>query len=201
MFKEKESGAKLTMGKFLKNFGLGLVYIVLLPLLLVVLVLFGLYGLGVCIVQFFASTIRFFQGKEAFPPFWEDAKVAEIKQAQIAAQLSNPAPQQPTSSSPAGPSTIYVQQNYYNGQHNANGTTPTPTSAPSPIEANGYFRDPRNEAPTLDVSTPKSPALNQPATPALNQPATPQITANSPSNDPLGGYIDITSDDPKGGNN
>jgi len=200
MFKEKESGAKLTMGKFLKNFGLGFVYIILLPLLLALLVLFGLYGLGVCIAQFFASTIRFFQGKEAFPPFWEDAKVAEIKQAQIAAQLPNPAASQPTSSAPAGPSTVYVQQNYYNGQHNANGTTPTPAPAPSPIEANGYFRDPRNEAPTLDVSTPKNPALSQPTTPALGQPAAPQITANSPSNDPLGGYIDITSGDPKGGN-
>jgi hypothetical protein len=180
------------MGKFLKNFGLGLVYIVLLPLLLVVLVLFGLYGLVVCIVEFFTATIRFFQGKEAFPEFWEDAKVAEIKQAQIAAQLGNPAPA-PASANPAGPSTVYVQQNYYNGQHPANGSTPAPTPAPSPIEGTGYFQNQNPQPPVIDVTSQTNPALQEPTTP--------QIPANPTSNNPLAGYIDLSHDDPKGGSN
>jgi phenylalanyl-tRNA synthetase beta subunit len=104
------------MGKFLKNFGLGLVYIVLLPILLAILVLFAVYGLGVCIYLFFASMIRFFQGKEMFPMLPEDVKVAEIKKAQMDAQMGTPAPMAPQAASPAGPSTVYVQQNYYQGQ-------------------------------------------------------------------------------------
>ena len=193
MFEEREKGSELTMGKFLLFFGLGLVYIILLPLLLAILVLFGLYAIGVCIVEFFASTIRFFQGKEPFPPLWEDAKVAEIKQAQLAAQMGTPAPVSPAPANPAGPSTVYVQQNYYNGQHPANGSTPAPAPAPTPIEGDAYFHNQRPQPPVIDVTSQ--------ANPALNQPATPQIAANPNSNNPLAGYIDISSDDPKGGSN
>jgi len=193
MFKERQKDSELTMGKFLKNFGLGLVYIIFLPLLLAILVLFGVYGIGVCIIEFFAGTIRFFQGKEPFPPLWEDAKVAEIKQAQMEAQLGTPAPVAPSPANPAGPSTVYVQQNYYNGQHPANGSTPTPSPAPMPIESDAYFHDQRPQPPLIDVTGQ--------ANPALNQPSAPQIPANPPSNNSLAGYIDISSNDPKGGSN
>jgi hypothetical protein len=193
MFKERQKDSGLMMGKFLKNFGFGLVYIVFLPLLLAILALFGIYGIGVCVVEFFAGTIRFFQGKEPFPPLWEDAKVAEIKQAQMAAQLGTFAPTAPAPANPAGPSTVYVQQNYYNGQHPANGSTPAPSPAPMPIEGDAYFHDQRSQPPVIDVASQ--------ANPTLNQPSTPQIPANPASSSSLAGYIDISSDDPKGGSN
>ena len=200
MFKERQESGALTMGKFLKNFGLGLVYIALSPLLLLVLLLVGVFAIVLCVVEFFASTIRFFQGKDAFPPFWEDLQVEEIKQAQLAAQLGANAPQAPAPASPAGPANVYVQQNYYNGQHPAPGNNPNSTPANTPIEANGYFRGQTQQPPVLDVTSEANPSLAQPNHPALVSPSTPQITANPSSNDPLNRYIEISGDDPKGGN-
>jgi hypothetical protein len=175
------------MGKFLKNFGLGLVYIVLLPLLLAVLVIFGLYGLVVCIVEFFSSTIRFFQGKEPFPPLWEDVRVAEIKKAQMDAQLNvQPAPT-PAAQNPAGPSTVYVQQNYYQNHQGTAAPTPQPQQ---PIDTTGYFQNQAPSTPILDASNQPSPALSNEVHPGQ----IPQNSQPEPS-----GYIDIShSDDTKG---
>lgn len=187
------------MGKFLKNFGLGLVYIVLSPFLLAVLALFGVYGLGVCIYEFFASTIRFFQGKEGFPPLWEDVRVSEIKKAQMEAQLGAPSPvQQPAQ--PAGPSTVYVQQNYYQNHPGTAAPQPNPTPAPlnQPIDTTGYFTSPVPSAPTLDVSSKPAPVINQNTTPqSLTQAK--QIPHQTTTLEPAA-FIDISNDDdPKGG--
>jgi hypothetical protein len=184
------------MGKFLKNFGLGLVYIALSPILLAILALAAVYGLGVCIYEFFAGAIRFFQGKEAFPPLWEDVRVAEIKKAQMDAQLQNPAPA--PQAQPAGPSTVYVQQNYY---QNHNGTAPQANPAPAPtnqpIDTTGYFSNPNPSTPTLDVSSTPAPAINSNPTPESLTQA--QQIAQQPTTNPAG-YIDISHDgDPKGG--
>lgn len=179
------------MGKFLKNFGLGLVYIVLLPILLALVVIFGIFGLGVFCYEFLASTIRFFQGKEPFPALDEDLKVAQIKKAQMDAQMGGmPAPQ---AAAPNGPSTVYVQQNYYQGQKTGEAapTTPSPTPLPQnqPIEGAGYFKNPT--PPTLD-------ATSKPA-PALSNEVTPTAIPHTPLPDPTA-YIDIShDDDPKGG--
>jgi len=181
------------MGKFLKNFGLGLVYIVLLPFLLIALVLFAIYGLDVCIYLFFASTIRFFQGKEMFPTLPEDVKIAEIKKAQMDAQFGTPAPSAPQASAPAGPSTVYVQQNYYQGQkeNGASSANPQQPAIPhnEPIDTTGYFKH-APQPPVLDVTTPKAPQLSNEITPT----AIPQNSAPEPT-----AYIDISHDeDPKG---
>jgi hypothetical protein len=179
-------------GRFLKNFGLGLVYIFLLPLLLVVLALFGVYALGVLIVEFFTSTIRFFQGKDPFPILWEDLKVQEIKKAQMDAQT--PTAVAPTPSSPAGPSTVYVQQNYYQNQpgstsgNASSNNAPLPNPANQPIDASAFFKD--QAAPTLDVSTP--------ASRPLPNPSAPQLPPSSGTPSPIS-YIDISTDDEKEG--
>jgi len=177
------------MGKFLKNFGLGLVYIVLLPILLAILVLFAVYGLGVCIYLFFASMIRFFQGKEMFPMLPEDVKVAEIKKAQMDAQMGTPAPMAPQAASPAGPSTVYVQQNYYQGQKENGAAQPSAPQAAlphnEPIDTTGYFKS-APQPPVFDVTTPSAPQLSNEIKPqAIPQNTTPEPTA----------YIDISHDD------
>jgi hypothetical protein len=176
------------MGKFLKNFGLGLVYIILSPLLLAVIAVFGVYCLFVCLIEFFASAIRFFRGMDPFPQFEEDRAVEEIKAAQVQRQLNSMQPQQPTPQQPAGPSTVYVQQNYYqNGHH---GQTPPPN--PAPIDSTGFYGSPTNptlqnnaSVPALDDSSSQPLPLQNPNNPQLSE-----IPVQKPT-----AYIDISHDD------
>lgn len=155
------------MGKILKNFGLGLVYILLLPFLLAVLVLVALYGVFVSIVMFFKGMGRFFRGLSFFAPFEEDVKVDEIKKAQIENQIHpNGVPAQQTAA-PA-PQNVYVQNNYYQ-------TAPTqPTQPqqpnPTPIDANGYFKQ-NPQGPTLGMKD---------STPVIDMSKTPEEIASTP---------------------
>lgn len=137
----------------MKNFGLGLVYILLLPIFVAILAIAAVVGFVVCIIQFFQATVRFFQGNPAFPPFEEDLKVREIKAAQIENQIHpNPQPAV-TPSAPAGPSNVYVQNNYY--QHpNGQAAAPASSPAPTPIDTTGFYNP-----------------QGQPANPSLNQPS------------------------------
>ena len=129
------------MGKFLKNFGLGLVYVIFFPVLLAMIAIMGVYGFIVCATQFFKGTIRFFKGLEPFPPFSEDLIVERVKEMQIGLQTT---PQQ-NAPTPAGPSTVYVQQNYYQSHH------PEAPQGQNPIDAAAFFNNP-------DKALPNSPA-------------------------------------------
>jgi hypothetical protein len=173
------------MGKFLKNFGLGLVYVLFFPVLLCAIAIAAVYGFIVCLVQFFRSAIRFFRGLEPFPPFPEDVTVESIKQSQIG--LQQPSPETPAPAQPAGPSTVYVQQNYYqNGQHPA----AEPPAAPAPIETTGFYNNPANPGPnpTLHMKTP--PTLD-----VTSAPSTPSIEAKKPQGPTPAAFIDISKDD------
>ena len=101
------------MLKFLKNFGLGLLYILLFPFLLVGVAVFAIYGFFRSILQLFAIVGRFFKGEKIFPPYPEDVKAQEIlaKNYGLEEKEETPAPQ------PAQ-NNVYVQQNYYPNPNN-----------------------------------------------------------------------------------
>lgn len=115
------------MIKFLKNFGLGVVYMLLLPLFLIAVAFFMIYGIIMWFVTGVKAVISFFKAKEIFPPFNEDIQVERIRKAQIdmlANASAQPAQAPQTNSSNTTNSTVYVQQNYYQNQNQT--TTPTP---------------------------------------------------------------------------
>jgi hypothetical protein len=191
------------MAKFMKNFGLGLVYIILLPLLLVILAAFALYCLVLGMVMFFQAAIRFFQGLQPLPPFEEDLKVAEIKKAQVENQIHpNGVPSTATDNGPA-PQSVYVQNNYYQTP----GTTPAPQVPPqpaqnTPFDTTGYVKNsqasqpgalPKQTPPTLDVTSQAIAQQPQPqATPELQK-----LVQQDPTNSPAPSVIDLSVDDGK----
>ena len=106
--------------KALKNFGLGLVWVFLIPFIAAAVVVVGLFGIINFFVQFVIMVINFFRGKKLFPMFDEDEEAYEILQKAIdrkkgeqSNQPQAPAPQQ-----------VFVQQNFY-------------TNAPSPNQGQG----------------------------------------------------------------
>ena len=111
--------------KFLREFGLGLVYILLLQILLAGVLVVGVVRIFVWIVMGFKGCIRFFQGDSFFAPLPADEQVQKIKDEELRRKTEpenpNPAPAQP-----AGPSQVYIQTNYYQqpGQVPPNGQMP-----------------------------------------------------------------------------
>ncbi len=108
------------MGKFLRNFGLGLVYIFLLPLLLAILALGAVAGLFIYIFVLFRSLIRFFRGEKIFPTLEEDLLVKQIEEERLKEELPKETPKEKAEPSV---SNVYIQQNYY---------TNSPNSFPNP---------------------------------------------------------------------
>ncbi len=93
--------------KALKEFGLGIVWIVLLPFLLLAIALVAVFGIPVFFFELVMMIIHFFQGKKLFPPFPEDEQAyAILKRAAMEQDVpqEEPKPQ---------PQTVIVQQNYY----------------------------------------------------------------------------------------
>ena len=117
--------------KFLKEFGIGIIFAICLPLLLVLIALVGVYGILDFIVEFIIMLINFFSGKKCFPVFEEDEEAYRRKQEalNIANEKENPQPA-------PQPSNIYVQQVYYNANPNPMGQQgipfPNPQGIPQP---------------------------------------------------------------------
>jgi hypothetical protein len=186
------------MAKFMKNFGLGLVYILLLPLLLAILAGFAVYCLFLGIISFFQAAIRFFKGLQPLPPFDEDVKVAQIKKAQVENQIYPNGVPAPAKDNGPAPQSVYVQNNYYQ--------TPAPGAAPqvppqpqnTPIDANGYVKAsqptpdalPKQTPPTIDVTSQAIP--EQHPTPDLQK-----IIQQQPDSTPTPSVIDLSVDDGK----
>ena len=104
------------MGKFLKNFGMGLVYVFLLPILLIVLALAGIYLLGNWIYQAGVFLVRFFRGYPGFEELEEDKRVREILEARREAnrpKKPNEGGQEEKPAPAPQPQHVYVQQNFY----------------------------------------------------------------------------------------
>ncbi len=92
----------------LKQFGLGILWAILLPLLLVIVALIAVFGIFNFVVQFFIMIVNFFRGKKLFPPLPEDEKAYAILKKAYAEDAQASATEQAKQ-----PSQIYIQQNFY----------------------------------------------------------------------------------------
>ena len=63
---------------FFKSFGKGLLYIVLFPLILLVIAIWGVYGLVIFVIQLIKTIILFFSGRTLSSDLEEDLKAKAI---------------------------------------------------------------------------------------------------------------------------
>ena len=184
--------------KFLRAFGLGLVYILLLPLLFVALAVVGLIMLGQWIFAFFKGSIRFFKGDSFFAPLPEDQQVLAIKAEELRRKSEPPTPVTAPPSVPAGPAQVYIQQNYYQSPA-PNAQMPQQNQVPFPNQA---FGPSGNPLPNGNYGVPQMmppnsipPNIGYTIDPVAS--VTPQIPNQTPKNDhptPIG-VIDISGQD------
>ena len=66
------------MGSIFKKFGLGILYIFVLPVYLLAVVIFGIYGVGLFLVLMTKSIILFFKGKSLHDDLPEDIEAKRI---------------------------------------------------------------------------------------------------------------------------
>ena len=104
----------------LKRFGLGLLWIFLLPFILIAIAGVAVWGVFNFVIQFGVMVFNFFRGKKLFPLYPEDERAMEIQQRAIdkANQEQAPAPAQPA------PQQVFVTQNYYAGGQMMPGMNP-----------------------------------------------------------------------------
>ena len=147
----------------LKQFGLGILWALLFPFILVVIALIGVFGVFNFFVQFIIMIVNFFRGKKLFPPLPEDEKAYEIlKKAYAQEDAKQEQPIQEVDQSKQ----IYIQNNYYQqpGQ-------------PMPNPQNPYLQQP-------NPYQQQNPYLQQP-NPAIQNQGTKQITnQNSAGSEP-----------------
>ena len=115
--------------KFLKEFGIGIIFAICSPLLLALIALVAVFGVLDFIVEFVIMMVNFFSGKKCFPVFEEDEEAYKRKQEALniaqAKEQPQPAPQ---------PNNIYVQQVYYNTTPGAMGQPGMPFPNPQGIQ-------------------------------------------------------------------
>ncbi|MCQ2797478.1 MAG: hypothetical protein MJ241_03335 [Bacilli bacterium] len=164
------------MGKFIKNFGLGLLYFIALPLLIVGVVCFAVYGIGEYLFYFFKGIVRFFKGDTFFEELPEDAKVKEIKrklQEQAANPNPQPAPAQQTTTSNVS-NQDNSQQSTYNVTNNYYGTPMGPQANVNPQFSNPNPRIDMN-ATEIDASYRNNAELSEPSFEEIGMNETPRI--------------------------
>ncbi len=135
------------MVKFIKNFGLGLLYFIALPLLILGVVCYAVYGLGIYIFYLFKGTIRFFKGDTFFEELPEDAKVKEIKK-KLQDQATNP---EHTQAAPAPVNTTSNVSNQDNSQQSTYNVTNNYYGNPQPNMNQGSGPQFRNPNPRIDM--------------------------------------------------
>lgn len=115
------------MIKFVKNFGLGLVYFLVLPFLLVAVVGYLVAGIGWWLFYAAKGVVRFFRGESFFQELPEDAEVRRIK-LKMAEASSNPNPAPAPAPAPAVTTTNTTNttdtSQTYNVTNNFFGATP-----------------------------------------------------------------------------
>ena len=93
---------------FLKWFGWGILWALLLPFLLVAIALVAVLGVPIFFVELVIMIVHFFRGEKCFPLFEEDKKALDLIQQSLDAQRAKEAGEtEPKSQN------VYVQQNYY----------------------------------------------------------------------------------------
>lgn len=101
--------------KFIREFGLGLLYILALPVFLVAVAGTGVVALLEWIVMLFVGLIRFFKGDSFFKPLEEDEIVNRMRE-QEKAQKTGEKEEKPEEPAAPAQGPVYVQQNYYQQQ-------------------------------------------------------------------------------------
>lgn len=137
----------------IKQFGLGIIYAVLFPLIVAVAAIIGVFGVINFFYQGILVLINFFKGKPIFPPYKEDSKAYEILQKAIDKQNGIEEKKETT----APTQTIYVQQNYY--QQTPNGYIPQNQGNPTQ-NMNGFIQSPQSSTNANPPFITQSPAEN-----------------------------------------
>jgi len=148
----------------IKQFGLGIIYAVLFPLIVAIAALIGVFGIINFFYQGILVLINFFKGKPIFPIYKEDKKAYDILQKAIDKQ--NGVEEKKENNTPT--QTIYVQQNYY--QQSPNGYIEQNQGNPMQ-NPNGFIQNSQQainpsqpfitQSPATDSLTSKSPQLDQ----------------------------------------
>lgn len=118
----------------LKKFGLGILWAILFPFILVGVAIVGIFGALNFVIEFFVMLVNFFRGKKLFPVYPEDQKAYEILQRAVDRQNGNLGVQQPQQA-PSQP--VYVQQNFY---ANPNAVPPNPGYQQPNLQAPGNLQ-------------------------------------------------------------
>ena len=129
----------------LRNFGLGIVWAILSPILLAGILLVALFGIVNFLVQFIIMLVNFFSGKKVFPAYPEEEKAYAILKRAIDQQNGEPAP----APQPPQPQQVYVQQNFY-------------TSTPGQIPGTGQALPPGYQPPFVQIQPGQIPTPIQP---------------------------------------
>ena len=139
----------------LRKFGLGILWAILSPVLLVGIALVAVFGVFNFLVQFVIMVINFFRGKKLFPMYPEDELA--YKRIQQALHIEEePTGEQVPATQPQQPQQVFVQQNFYTQQPGAMpGMMPPQGQAPfvqvpnGQIPQNPYGMQPNMQVPPL----------------------------------------------------
>lgn len=93
--------------KVLREFGLGILYAILLPFLLAIAAVVAVYGVFNFLIEFVIMVVNFFKGEKLFPLYKEDRQAMEIYQKAIDKANGTAEPEKPATQN------VYVQQNFY----------------------------------------------------------------------------------------
>ncbi len=181
---------------FFKNFGMGLVYTIVFPIIIVGSILYGIIGFFDWIVFGIGGIIRFFKGEEFYPTLREDKEVALVVKTQHDMMLNGvPPTPAPTQTEPSS-NQVYVQNNYYSQPQKSTeqgSQTPPPEAKPY-LERNASF-----VAPPLTQENSVNPtpiAQNQPQIQMKQEaPTLVAIPTYSPSESKAEIHVDPLGDD------
>ena len=129
--------------KFVHDVGIGLLYGLLFPFLLLAYVCYGVYGLFYGVFFFFKGVVRFFKGeKKPFSPFMKEDEELEAMVAKEQGDATAPTQTNTTTTTSTNTntntdnsshSTVYVQQNYYGNAKQGDANTNPPPFGPAQV--------------------------------------------------------------------
>lgn len=197
---------------FFKNFGLGLAYTLVFPLIVIASLFYGLYGLILWAINASKGVVRFFKGETFYPVLREDKEVALILKRQHEVIVNGvpptpapaPAPVAPTPA-PA-PNNVYVQNNYYSQEKKVEKETPTSPNNTSPfIEGSAnYISSPSSinrVNPSLEAPRPTFEAEPIPSSfPSQSEPRLMEIPSYTPQQKEREDATSINIDSTQGDN-
>lgn len=171
------------MASFFKRFGLGILYVVLLPFILAGLLLFVVWGIINFLIRFVIGCVNFFKGKKFISPLKEDVEAQRILEERIAmknAQSEQPViPQQQITNTTDAHNENVVN---FNGTINIIQTDPN-----KPIDTNSIMNS---------IAQATTPIIEQ-----NNEPIGIENQIDEDTTSPTYAYLDDLDDDMEGGNN